>query len=60
MAKRFLDAAVEDERGAIADQDGTALTLTNTVRVLYDNTKTKTEIIVTLDRIKERIIEVLD
>ena len=37
MAKKFLDLNYDDEYGAITEQDGSALTLTNGVRVLYDD-----------------------
>lgn len=57
MAKQFLDAAITDEKTAIAKQDGTALTLTNSVRVLYDDTLDTRQLTVLLDRIKERILQ---
>lgn len=57
MAKQFLDASVSDTKESIAQQDGTALTLTNTVRVLYDDTVTPTELYVTLTRIRDKIAE---
>lgn len=57
MAKQFLDASVSDTKESITQQDGTALTLTNTVRVLYDDTVTPTELYVTLTRIRDKIAE---
>lgn len=56
MAKKFIDAAVGTEQEAMALQDGTALTLTNTVRVLYDDTLEKHALAVQLDRIKHAIL----
>ena len=37
MAKFFIDANHNTEKEAMVKQDGTALTLTNSVRVLYDD-----------------------
>jgi hypothetical protein len=56
MAKKFVDAAVGTEQEAMTLQDGSALTLTNTVRVLYDDTLEKGAIAVQLDRIKHAIL----
>lgn len=57
MAKQFFDAAVTTEKDDMSKQDGTALTLTNTVRVLYDDTAETATLVATLDRIKEKILE---
>lgn len=57
MAKQFVDAAVTTEKDAMTQQDGTALTLTNTVRILYDDTVDTATLITTIDRIKEKILE---
>ena len=57
MAKKFIDAAVTTEKGSMTQSDGTSLTLTNTVRVLYDDTAETATLITTIDRIKERILE---
>jgi uncharacterized ubiquitin-like protein YukD len=57
MAKQFLDAAVETEKESIAKQDGTALTLTNKVRVLYDDTLTTSELYTLITRIRDRILQ---
>ena len=56
MAKIFVDAAVITEQEAMTLEDGSALTLTNTVRVLYDDTLEKGVIAVQLDRIKHAIL----
>lgn len=57
MAKQFIDAAITTEKQAMAKQDGTALTLTNSVRILYDDTLTKRQLMVLIERIKEKINE---
>lgn len=57
MAKFFIDAAVETDKGAMVKQDGTALTLTNGVRILYEDTLTKRQLMVLIDRIRDRINE---
>lgn len=57
MAKYFVDAAVSTEKGSMTQEDGTALTLTNGVRVLYDSTLTTSELNVLIDRIKDKINE---
>lgn len=57
MAKQFLDAAIETEKESISKQDGTSLTLTNSVRVLYDDTLTTGELYTLLTRIRDRILQ---
>ena len=59
MAKKFIDLAVSTavDAKAISLSDGSALTLTNKVRVLYDDTLSKHEIAVLLDRAKKVILE---
>lgn len=57
MAKQFIDAAIATEKESMALQDGTALTLTNGVRVLYDDTLTTSQLYVLLTRIRDRIIQ---
>lgn len=57
MAKRYIDAAKSDTRETMSEADGTSLTLTNSVRVLWDNTLPKNDLIVLIDRIRDRIIE---
>ena len=56
MAKKFIDAAIKTEQESMALEDGTALTLTNGVRVLYDDTLEKGAIAVLLERIKNAIL----
>lgn len=59
MAKRYIDAAITDTHDSMSDSDGSALTLTNSVRLLYDNTVSKSDLVALIDRIKEKIIEVM-
>ena len=56
MAKKFVDAAIKTEQESMTLEDGSALTLTNGVRVLYDNTLEKGAIVVLLERIKNAIL----
>jgi len=56
MAKKFVDAAIKTEQESMTLQDGSALTLTNGVRVLYDDTLEKGAIAVLLERIKNAIL----
>lgn len=56
MAKQFVDAAIITEQESLALQDGSALTLTNGVRVLYDDTLEKGQVAVLLERIKNAIL----
>ena len=56
MAKKFVDAAIKTEQEAMTLGDGTALTLTNGVRVLYDDTLEKGAVAVLLERIKNAIL----
>ena len=56
MAKKFVDAAVGTEQESMTLEDGTALTLTNSVRVLYDDTLEKGAIVVLLECIKNAIL----
>lgn len=57
MAKFFIDAGITTEKDAMVKQDGTALTLTNGVRVLYDDALTPGQTVVLLERIRDRINE---
>ena len=57
MAKKFIDAAVSTDKNSYTKGDGTALTLTNTVRVLYDDTAEPAELFTTLTRIAESILD---
>ena len=52
MAKKFIDLAVGTaiDDDSLSLEDGSALTLTNKVRVLYDDTLSKHEIEVLLKR----------
>lgn len=56
MAKQFIDAAIITEQEAMALEDGSALTLTNGVRVLYDDTLEKQALVVLLERISHAIL----
>ncbi len=56
MAKKFVDAAIKTEQESMTLEDGSALTLTNGVRVLYDDTLEKGAIAVLLERIKTAIL----
>jgi hypothetical protein len=56
MAKKFVDAAIKTEQESMTLEDGSALTLTNGVRVLYDDTLEKGAIVVLLERIKNAIL----
>ena len=56
MAKKFVDAAIKTEQESMTLEDGSALTLTNGVRVLYDDTLEKGAIVVLLERIKTAIL----
>ena len=62
MAKRFVDCGAQTEVGSIANQDGTALTLTNAggVRVLFDNAVPKPELYAALEKAKLAIIGILE
>jgi len=57
MAKKFIDTDVVTEKEAYELGDGTALTLTNDVRVLYDDTLSPDALYVTLTRIRDRLAE---
>lgn len=57
MAKQYIDAAITTAKESMTVTDGTALTLTNGVRLLWEDTLDKATLIVLIDRIKERIRE---
>ena len=59
MAKRYIDASVVTTRDGMTDTDGTSLTLTNAVRILYDNTTVKSDLITLIDRVRDKIIETM-
>ena len=56
MAKKFVDAAIKTEQESMTLEDGSALTLTNGVRVLYDDTLEKGAVAGLLERIKNAIL----
>lgn len=55
MAKKFIDTDVNAEKEAYTVADGTALTLTNKVRVLYDDTLESAELYTILTRIRDQL-----
>lgn len=57
MAQKFIDAAVTTEKTDYSKGDGTALTLTNTVRVLWDDTAEPAELYATITRIRDAILD---
>lgn len=57
MAKKFIDTDVNTDKETYTVADGTALTLTNKVRVLYDDTVEVGELYTILTRIRDRIKE---
>lgn len=57
MAKQFIDGASSDDKDSLTVEDGSALTLTNSVRVLYDDTLTTSELYIALQKIQEKIQE---
>jgi len=59
MAKKYIDLAISTavDAKAISLSDGSALTLTNKVRVLYDDTCTRHELNVLLERARKVICE---
>lgn len=57
MAKQFVDAAISSEKEAVAKQDGTALTLTNGVRILYDDTLSTADLYTIITRLRDRILQ---
>ena len=58
MAVQYVDVNATTERSSVSlTASGT---VTNTVRVHYDDTKNKDEIILAIQRAMEAIIEILD
>lgn len=58
MATQYIDlSSTTDRQGLTLTASGT---VTNTVRVHYDDTKTKDEIILSLQRAMEALIEIID
>lgn len=57
MAKKFVDGDAQSERATTTLQDGTALTLTNKVRILWDDTYPNLELKVAIDKLRDAIIQ---
>jgi len=57
MAEQFIDASVTTVKESMTKEYGTALTLSGQVRILYDDAATKADLMVCIERIKERINE---
>lgn len=57
MAKKFIDTNLNTAKESYELGDGTSLTLTNKVRVLFDDTLEPSELYVTLTRIRDRLNE---
>lgn len=55
MAKQYVDAAIETEKDDMAQADGTSLTLTNDVRILYDDTLDASQLYTLITRIRDKI-----
>lgn len=60
MAQQYIDAAIATEKESMTETDGSGLTLTNDVRVLYEDTLDSRQLHVLLTRIRDRITQVLD
>lgn len=57
MAKFYIDAGHSTEKDAMVKQDGTALALTGSARILYDDTAQKRTLMVAIDRMIEKANE---
>jgi len=61
VAKQFIDLSAlsgdASDHSEIAKQDGTALTLTNHIRILYDDTIPSADLAAALQRGLERIVQ---
>jgi hypothetical protein len=57
MAKQFVDASISTDKESIAKQDGTALTLTGAVRIVYDDTLDTKQLYVLIGRLRDRILQ---
>ena len=57
MAKKFIEAGIKDTKESWELGDGTALTLTGKVRILYDDTLDSKQLYVLISRIRDRILE---
>lgn len=61
MAKFFVDVSKEGAVDSTVQlEDGTSVTLTNDVRVLFDDSLPKADILLAINRAKDRINELLD
>jgi hypothetical protein len=57
MAKQFIDADITTEMDNMAISSGAALTLTNDVRILYDDALDTSVLYATITRIRDKILE---
>ena len=57
MAKQYIDIALEDDNEGLAVSSGAALTLTNDVRVLYDDAISPGDLYVVLTRARDKLVE---
>jgi hypothetical protein len=57
MAKKFIDVAINDDKSAYELGDGTALSLTGQVRVVYNDALNSATLYSLLTRIRDRILE---
>lgn len=58
MAKQYIDAAISTEKDSMVKTNGSALTLTNSVRIIYDDTLDNAELFTLITRIRDKIAEV--
>lgn len=57
MAKSFIDASVSTEKDDMVKQDGAALALAGAARILYDDTLSKRQLSVLINRVADKIQE---
>jgi hypothetical protein len=57
MAKKFVDATAAEDKDSIAVEDGTALTLDGVVRILYEDTTAKLDLLAALKKCSNKIRE---
>jgi hypothetical protein len=57
MAKQFVDASISTDKESVAKQDGTELTLTGNVRIVYDDTLDTKQLYVLISRLRDRILQ---
>lgn len=57
MAKQFVDAAITTDKESVTKQDGTALTLTGGVRILYDDTLDTATLYTLITRLRDCILQ---